>query len=227
MFVELARRFNHLGYPTLRFDLTGCGDSTGTVSRNDINGEVLDVFEASRFFMTKANLASVILFGISRGARVCYAAMTEHELPLDGMILLSMPVSGSAAALKSFGTRLREYLQKAKDPTHLRRLLSGRVSVVGVWRTLAAALGLAGRYSNVDKKTYASKCPLFFIYGGHDPVAGQSSRYYTGKCRQHRLACDCHFIPQANHSFFHYRWKEDIFDLSKQWLERISNQESK
>ena len=223
MFVELANRYDHLGYPTLRFDLTGCGDSTGTVSPNDINGEVRDVVGACRFFINKADLTGVILLGISRGARVCYSAMVDHEIPLDGMILLSMPFSSSTTALKSFGTRLNEYFHKAKDTTRLRKMLRGKASLAGIWRTLAVALGLGKRYSKLAKKTFVSKCPLLFIYGGHDPVTEQSSRYYTDKCREQALQYDCHFIPQANHSFFHYKWKERIFDLSKQWLHQISN----
>ena len=35
MFVEFARHFNSLGYPTFRFDLSGCGDSTGAVSEDN------------------------------------------------------------------------------------------------------------------------------------------------------------------------------------------------
>jgi pimeloyl-ACP methyl ester carboxylesterase len=220
-FVELACRFNLLGYPTLRFDLSGCGDSSGAVQRDSITAELRDVVEASRFFMTRANLDGVILLGISRGSRVCYSAMAEYELPLQGMILLSTPVSSGKAAARSLRTRLSEYLCKLKDPKHLWKLLSGRAHLRQIWRTLVTAAGLGRRYGPIKDKPFASRCPVLFIYGQLDPNADESSRYYPLKCRQNGVPCECNFIPQANHSFFHYKWKEEIFDVSKQWLEKI------
>lgn len=223
MFVELANKFNSLGYPTLRFDLSGCGDSTGSITRSDITPEVFDVVEATRFFVAKANLNSVILFGISRGSHVCYTAMMQHPLSLSGMILLSIPLSSNRAALKSLGLRLKEYICKLRDPKRLWKLLSGRANVAQIWQTLTTALQLSGRYNRAEKKGSASRCPVLFIYGEHDPIGKESSQYYTSRCQENDLPYDCHFIVDANHSFFHYKWKEEIFSVSKQWLERILN----
>ncbi len=86
LFVELAEKLNSSGYPTLRFDLSGCGDSTGTASRSDITAEVSDVVAAINFFMAEAHLESVILLGISRGARICLSAMTTRHLPLGAIV---------------------------------------------------------------------------------------------------------------------------------------------
>jgi pimeloyl-ACP methyl ester carboxylesterase len=219
MFVELADSFNRLGYPTLRFDLSGCGDSSGSVSREDITPEVVDVVEAVRFFEAKANLESVILFGISRGALVCYSSMVRYSLSLSGMILLSMPVSSGRAALKSFWARLKEYICKAKDPRRLWKLLTGKADYAQIWQTLLTALKLKQRYAPVEKDEFASKCPILFIYGAQDPVGDESREYYTERCRENDLPWDCHFIEGANHSYFHYKWKEQILDLSKRWLQ--------
>lgn len=221
MFVELAERFNLLGYPTLRFDLSGCGDSTGSVERDSITAEVRDVVQACRFFVARANLEGLVLLGISRGARVSFSAMAEHELPLQGMILLSTPASSPKAAARSLHARLKEYFCKLKDPKHLGKLLTVRAHPRRIWRTLTTAAGLARRFDPITDEPFASRCPVLFIYGRLDPNAAESSRYYQLKCRQNGMPCDCHFIDRANHSFFHYKWKEEIFDLSKQWLERI------
>lgn len=223
MFVEFANKFNSLGYPTLRFDLSGCGDSTGSVSRADIAADVFDVVEAIRFFVAKADLEGVVLFGISRGSRVCYTAMAQHLLPLSGIILLSTPISSNKAALKSLGLRLREYICKLRDPKRLWKLLSGRANVPQIWQTLVTALQLSRRYTQVKRKAFASRCPILFVYGRYDSIGVESSRYYTGKCQENDLPYDCHFIADANHSFFHYKWKEEILNVSKQWLERTIN----
>lgn len=221
MFVELANRYNLMGYPTFRFDLTGSGDSTGSVERDSIASEVRDVAEATWFFMTEAKLDAVILLGISRGARVCYSAMAEYDLPLRGMILLSTPVSSTTAAVKSLTSRLKEYAQKLKDPKHLWKLLSGRTHPRQIWQTLVTAAKLRRRYEPMEQRPFASGCPVLFIYGELDPNAKESSLHYSAICLQNDIFQEFHFIPHANHSFFHYKWKQQILDVSAKWLERI------
>lgn len=223
MFVEFAESFSSLGYPILRFDLSGCGDSTGSASQDNTAPDISDVVEAIRFFIAKEHLDGVILFGISRGARVGYAAMAQYVLPLKGMILLSTPVSSNKAALKSFRIRLKEYIFKLRDPKHLWKLLSGRANIPQIWQTLKTALGLRHRYTQAEKNGLASRCPILFVYGSGDSLTEESSRYYTIKCKENEVPYDCHFIADANHSFFHYKWKEEILCVSKQWLDRIVN----
>jgi pimeloyl-ACP methyl ester carboxylesterase len=221
MFVECANRFNRLGYATLRFDLSGCGDSTGTVSRSNIDADLFDVVQAIRFFVAKADVNSVILFGISRGAYVCYTAMAQHGLPLKAVILLSTPVSGGRAAAKSLRMRLKEYYYKLRDPKHLLKLLSGRANIPQIMRTLGAALRRGRSYKAAENSAFVSKCPVLLFYGGNDPIADESRSYYTARCSENHVPCNCHIIAGGNHSFFHYRWKEQIFDVSAQWLDEM------
>jgi len=224
MFVELARKFNGLGYATLRFDLSGCGDSSGSTSNGGVEAEVFDVVSAVKFLKAGAELDEVILFGISRGARLCYRAMAEHELPLEGVILLSAPVPGGKAGLSSFAGQLKQYLYKLKEPSYARKLISGRANIGGVHRTLMTALRLGGRYKPIEGVAFATIAPILFIYASHDPIAEASSLYYKGACERSQVRFDCRFIDGANHSFFHYKWKEQIFDLSTQWLKSVSRQ---
>lgn len=223
IFVELANKLNFVGYATLRFDLRGCGDSTGVASQGDIRADVFDVVNAVRFFMTSADIDGVILIGISRGAYICYTATMQEHLPLAGMILLSAPISSGKTALKSFGSRLQEYIYKLRDPKNVWKLLSGRANLGQIRQTLITALKLRSRYGRFEGRDCVSRCPVLFIYGGRDPIAPESSRYYAEKCRDNGLPYDCRFIAGANHSFFHYKWTEAIFSTSKQWLEKITD----
>ena len=220
MFVELSARFSAIGLPTFRFDLSGCGDSTGSESESDIAIDVSDTAQACRFFIDRAGLDSVILFGISRGARICYSVAAKYNLPLAGLILLSTPASTGRAAINSFSSRLKEYICKLKDPWHLGKLLHGRIHIYRICSTLLSGLLLAGRYKPIEKG-FPAKCPVLLIYGGSDPITPESSRYYIGNCNENDLPYKCHVIAGANHSFFHYKWKEEIFDLSKKWLKEI------
>ena len=219
MFVELARKFNAMGYATFRFDLSGSGDSSGTYAECDLTTEISDVDEAVRFFKTMSKIESVVTLGISRGARVCHELAVRHEIPLAGMILLSTPVSSRTAALKTFQDRLKGYCCKLKDPKSLWKLLSGRANVSHICKTLVHALKLSGRFKTLEERSFASRCPILFVYGENDPIAGESNRHYSNICRQNNLPYDCHVVANANHSFFHYKWKEDIFTVSKEWLE--------
>jgi dienelactone hydrolase len=86
------------------------------------------------------------------------------------------------------------------------------------------ALRLGGRYKRIEGRAFATIAPILFIYAAHDPIADESSLYYESACKRSQVNFDCRFIDGANHSFFHYKWKEQIFDLSGQWLKSISMQ---
>jgi len=227
MFVELAREFNAIGYPTLRFDLTGCGDSTGTFSAGNINIEVLDVVNAVRFFSEKAGVDGVVVFAISRGARVCYNAISRYNLPLDAMILLSTPISSGRAGLNTLTNRLKQYLYKLKDRQNLIRLFCGKVNMKLIWKTLTTAANLTGRYERSDSTTFVSKPSVLLVYGQYDPIGKQASSHYTANFTAAGIPAQCHVITGANHSFFHYTWKQEIFDVSSQWLSQISDARAK
>jgi len=223
MFVELAHRLNNLGFATMRFDLTGCGDSTGMVCGDDIKSDIKDVAAAVGFFMSKPHMESICLLGISRGARVIFSTIARHQIPVKSAILLSTPVSTAKAAARSFSIRLREYFHKSKDYKNIKKLLTGRVNIKQVMKTLTTALALSRRYSKSGNKTFASKCPILFIYGQNDPTATDSKSFYSRVCRQHNIPHECIIIRQANHSFFHYKWKEQISEQVETWLKKGVN----
>lgn len=223
MFFEFSNSINALGLPTFRFDLSGCGDSSGYASQADIAADVSDTIEAIGFFKSKANLEKVILLGISRGARVCYISMAKHSLPLCGMILLSAPTSSNKAALNSLRFRLKEYCCKLRDPGQRWKLLSGRANVRQIGNTLSTAVRIKTRYPQTEENIFATRCPVLYFYGSLDPTAQESSQYYINKYKQNNLPYNCQFIENANHSFFHYKWKERIFRITGQWLDRTLN----
>jgi len=224
MFVELADILENLGFPTMRFDLTGCGDSTGAASQNDIIPDIEDVLAAVDFFTHRARLSSVCLFGISRGARVCFSTIANYQLPATGAILLSIPAPTTRAAVKSFSARLKEYIYKLKDTGTLRKLFTGRVNFIQIIKTLTVALALKRKYNKTSLTRFSSKCPLLFIYGQNDPVAAESKTFYQRICDPYKIPHDSVIIQDANHSFFHYKWKEQVFEQVVNWLKMVVNQ---
>ena len=217
MFVEFAEKLKYCGIASLRFDMRGCGDSEGEPAGDDINHDIIDLLNALSFFSSKYKLPKIFLFGISRGARVSISVLAEHSLPVDGAVLLSTPFSGSKAAAKKFSNRLKEYLYKFRNPESLKKLLSGKADLKQILKTLGFALNSQKRYRRNNDR-FVTKCPLFFIYGSKDPIASDSAAYYSRICETFNIPFKAVEIKNANHSFFHYRWKEQIMEMSKKWI---------
>lgn len=225
MFVEMAARLNELGIPTMRFDLSGCGDSSGAISRNDVTPDVADVVAAIDFFISLTQIKSVCLFGISRGSRVCFSLLAKHKQPVSAAILLSTPVSSTKAAVHSLSARIYEYLCKLKYPQNLWKLLAGRANLAQIGKTLLTAFRIQRRYGQLGKDKFASRCPILFIYGQNDQITAESTKYCSKICDENALPHECHIIKGANHSYFHYLWKQEIFEISQQWLLKLMEKE--
>jgi pimeloyl-ACP methyl ester carboxylesterase len=225
MFVEIADKLKYCSITSLRFDMRGCGDSEGEPSRNDINPDIEDLFNAVNFFVSTYKPQKIFLLGISRGALVCISALAKHNLPVNGAILLSTPFSSSKIAAKKFKDCLKEYLYKFKNPENIKKLLLGKANVKQILKTHIFALTSARRYRRNNHR-FITKCPLFFIYGSKDPIAADSAVYYRSLCEKYKIPFEITEIQNANHSFFHYLWKEQIMKITEKWLmENIRGEE--
>ncbi len=217
MFVELAERLKVVGIASLRFDMRGCGDSEGEPAGSDINPDIEDLQNAIGFFASKYNLPKIFLFAISRGARVSISTLAGNEMPVDGAVLLSTPFAGTKAAAKKFSSRMKEYLYKFTNPDSLKKFLSGKADIKQIAKTLIFALCSQKRYRS-NTAGFVTRCPLFFIYGSKDPIAADSAVHYQSICEKFSIPFAMTEIENANHSFFHYRWKELIMEMTENWL---------
>ena len=223
MFVELANKLKDIGIASLRFDMRGCGDSSGPLAGGDINPDIEDLLNAITFFTSKYNPPQIFLFAISRGARVSISALAKHSIPVSGAVLLSTPFAGSKAAAKNFFNRLKEYLYKFSNIESLKKLISGKADLKQIAKTLAFALNSQKRYrTNTD--SFVTRCPLLFIYGSKDPIAQGSSLHYRRICEKFNISIKTADIKNANHSFFHYHWKEQITEMTENWLMQNINE---
>jgi len=222
MFVEASKHFRKLGFSTFQFDLAGCGDSEGEQAGSDVSENVFDVENAIRFLRDKYGIEKIVLFGISRGARIASKMFFRDGLGIEGMILLSVPVSGRRAAIKSVSNTIREYIYKLRTAKGVSKLIRGQVNFSKIGQTLMRSAGIYSRYDKNEEQIMVARSPVFFIFAEKDPISEESIRYYSQICRQNRVVHEIHVIPKANHSFFHYKWKEEIFTLCENWLIRLS-----
>lgn len=102
---DWAEQLAQAGYPTLRIDLPGTGDSSGSFDdRGLLAAWIGAVDSASSWLRAATDSVSVAAIGIGLGGLLAYAAIAEGAL-LDELILWAVPSRGSAfiRELRAFG----------------------------------------------------------------------------------------------------------------------------
>jgi len=136
MYVEMARHYQNMSFPTFRFDMRGCGDSYGQYNEYKIEPDITDTIAAVHKFIDHAKLDQVILVGISKGARVCYTIMSKYQIPLAGMILLSTSLINNKNGMKYSFEQLIMYKKKLFQLSTFRKILSGKINIKQICKTL-------------------------------------------------------------------------------------------
>jgi len=77
VFVELARRLEAAGFPCLRFDYRGTGDSEGPFAAFSLAGAVRDIGSAAALLRQRAGVARIGLIGLRLGASLAWRAAAE------------------------------------------------------------------------------------------------------------------------------------------------------
>ena len=142
-FVLLARALAGQGWPVLRFDLRGMGDSEG--SARDYRAAGPDIADAlAQFFDAVPALREVVLWGLCDGATAA-ACHAPRDTRVKALILLNPWVRSSAGLARA---TLRHY--------YLPRLLQG-----GFWRKLASGgLQLGASLASLRQVAAATHKPV-------------------------------------------------------------------
>lgn len=169
-FVQLARRLAAAGYPCLRFDYTGMGDSPGPKPDFEMAGA--DVSGACDTLRAAApGCRSIALWGLCDGATA--AAFQAAQDERIAAVIAANPWARSDGTRSATMVR-QHYGSRLRSPAFWKKLLGGRVDVrTGVrefarhlWRARRAAAGAAGgRGSAVDTGGVGGR-------NGVDPAGG-------------------------------------------------------
>ncbi len=173
----MAAHFAELGYPVLRFDRRGIGESEGRNTGFDNSAD--DIAAAVAAFRTAApQIERIIAFGNCDAASAL--ALFHHGLSIDTLILANPWVietpSGDAAqspAPNADAIRVR-YWARLKNPRSLIDLLTGKIDL----RKLASGLASAARTqpasglaSDLATALAQSKVPTTFLIARRDTTA--------------------------------------------------------
>lgn len=228
-FVLLARRLAEAGYPVMRFDLRGMGDSSGEPRDFSETGE--DIAAAlSAFQAVCPALSRVAVWGLCDAASAALLYwQAERDPRLAGLALLNPWVRSEQSLAR---THVRHYYRERLFQREFwQKLLSGRLQV---GRSVAEALGKlrlmrgsAKSGSFQERMAHALRefpGAMLLILSGGDLTAKEfadwaAERFGPGWEKMPRLAC--HWLEAADHTFSRSEWRNWVELLTLAWLEQL------
>jgi exosortase A-associated hydrolase 1 len=157
-FVLLARHLAVAGFPVLRFDVRGMGDSSGAQhSFEQIGpdiGAAIDAFTAAC-----PGLERVALWGLCDGASAALLYLHQRRDPRVAGLMLLNPWVRSEASLARTHVKYY-YRQRLMERAFWRKLASGQVALSalsGLWRNIGATLGSRSAGAQAGPASYQDR----------------------------------------------------------------------
>lgn len=237
-FVTLARRLATLGYPVLRFDLRGMGDSSGThLGFQHAAPDLRAAIDA--LLAHEPGLAEVVLFGECESASgILFYAYRDPRVKGIALVNPWVRTEGIQAEvmLKHY------YLRRLLEPDFWLKVRSGGFNpwkslrdLVANVRAYLAGRGLRKRTASGDDditalplpvKTAAGlrrfRGPVMILMSGHDYIAREfdevikSSEAWNGLLAEPRI-CRRDLV-EADHTFSREAWKNQAAEWVCEWI---------
>ncbi len=229
-FVLLARALAAQGWPVLRFDLRGMGDSEG--SARDYRAAGPDIAGAlAQFFDAVPTLREVALWGLCDGATAA-ACHAPRDARVYALILLNPWVRSSAGLARA--TLRHYYLPRLLQGAFWRKLASGGVrmgaSLASLRQVAAATQGQTQEAQEDDAPAPALLRALtqfqgkvLLILSGDDLGAREWQTLLHGDGAWRAVAARAQWtqaqVDGANHTFASAAWRGEVEQLCARWLQ--------
>jgi pimeloyl-ACP methyl ester carboxylesterase len=125
VFRQLAGLLAQAGFPVLRFDLYGCGDSNGDTEEGRVHQWLADIATALGEVHHRCHTTKICLVGLRLGGTLSLIAGAEHE-NIDGLVLWDPVVIG-----KSYLDELQLLHREMLGTAHLRSKSDGQSEILG------------------------------------------------------------------------------------------------
>ncbi|OGV38017.1 MAG: hypothetical protein A2X48_07900 [Lentisphaerae bacterium GWF2_49_21] len=225
LFVEVARAFASTGFPCLRFDFRGRGESEGDVAGTTLLDMIDDAKQAVKEMQKQQGISQIVLLGLCSGGEVAVGAAASDS-NVNGLVLLSTPLLGRQAKtsddVRQTANFAKSYWQKLFLGETWKKIFSLRVNYRAIFKILfghcqhkhnGKTMKEAGLLE--DFKNFKGAC--LFIYGEKDPEAVHSENAYRGICAKNAKTI-FKTIPEANHNFYSVAWKQELTGNISEWL---------
>jgi exosortase A-associated hydrolase 1 len=237
-FLLLARRLAESGFPVMRFDFRGMGDSGG--AKVDFTETVPDIAAALHAFKAAcSSLENIVLWGLcdAASAALLYLRATS-DARVRGLVLLN-PWVRSEDTLAA--THVKHYYTKRfVEREFWAKLVNGNIDFAKAFREFRGTLALflkghrvrvAARQSSGEQYQYRMAAafadfsgPVLVILSGADYTAKEfiectrSNPFWRGLvARPNVERID---LADADHTFSTSVWRKEVETLTIAWLQR-------
>jgi len=231
-FVLLARALAAAGWPVLRFDYRGMGDSEGDLCGfEEVGPDIEAAIDAT--FASLEGLEDCVLWGLCDAASAA-SFYGRHDARVTGMVLVNPWVRTEAGEAR---TRLRHYyLGRLRDRAFWRKLLRLRWNpartLADVGRFAARARGGSGsRPSGRDDRPLPQRMRdglagfdgrVLLILSGHDLTAREFEDVAAASPAWRKWMADDRVetrrLSEADHTFSRPQWRAQVADWTREWL---------
>lgn len=232
-FVQLARQVAAAGFPVLRFDVRGMGDSSGPARSFEALGD--DVGAAIAQLVGRVpSVRKLVLWGLCDGASAALLYCQQSSDPrVSGLCLLNPWVRSEASLAR---TQVKHYyLQRLMQKGFWTKLLSGGVgakALAGLFGNLrAASAGDAPQAASSYQQRMAmawrdTRRQMLLLLSGNDYTAKEFLDHVAGDAAWngalHHPRLQRHDLPQADHTFSARDDSAEVERLTLAWLRQAA-----
>jgi pimeloyl-ACP methyl ester carboxylesterase len=227
LWIHLTRRLCGEGYPCLRFDYRGCGDSDPFTPPGEPEvsppGDIglADAIAAERVLREQTGVERVILVGICYGAEI--ALLAGARVPsVCGIVACS---TGTYVSPDTVGDAVRHakgfaktYGRKLFKKETWSRLVRGEIHsgliLKSAWQIVSPARILRDR-SGAKRAREAAPTrhthpPILFTYGSADPLTARCLPHYRRLAEENGWTHDFRIIEHADHNYSSCAWAQEL-----------------
>lgn len=210
LFVKTARSLADKGFAVLRFDYSGCGDSTGDHADISLHRQILETKDAISFMhnhprVIKGNLT---VLGLSMGA--CVASLTAAQDDRVNRLILWAPVARPFKDL--LGIIGYDHMNKTI------KLGSSDFNGFELGQNFFKSLRTTNPLEEI--KNYQGDC--FIVHGSGDTeIDSENAKMYYEvlAAGENRGKHGLRIIPGADHTFSSILWEKQLIESTLEFLE--------